>query len=176
VEKVSGEAYPDYIRKHVFEPAGMKDSDPNNIPAQHLHLVVPYTQRSANGDTTDWREAIHDIGSPAGGAISTAEDLTRFAQALRNGKLVTKATFAKMIQPHGNPPRGSYGYGIQIDDLYTRTIVGHGGGFPGVSTQLYMVLGSPYTLVVLANQDPPAAEIIGERAKAIMTEKAKRGQ
>jgi CubicO group peptidase (beta-lactamase class C family) len=176
VEKVSGEDYPDYIRKHVFEPAGMKDSDPNNIPAQHLHLVVPYTKRSPKGDTTDWHEAIHDIGSPAGGAISTAEDLTRFAQALRRGKLVSPATFAKMIQPHGNPPHGSYGYGIEIDDLYTRTIVGHGGGFPGVNTQLYIVLDSPYTLVVLANQDPPAADILGERVKAIVTEKAKRGQ
>jgi CubicO group peptidase (beta-lactamase class C family) len=176
VEKVSGEDYPSYIRKHVFEPAGMKDSDPNNIPGMRPHQVVPYTQRAPNGDSTDWHEAIHDIGSPAGGAISTAEDLVRFAEALRSGKLVSRATFEKMIQPHGNPPRGSYGYAMEIDNLYTRTIVGHGGGFPGVSTHLYMVLDSPYTLVVLANQDPPASEIIGERAKAIMAEKAKRGQ
>jgi hypothetical protein len=33
--------------------------------------------------------------------------------------------------------------------------IGHNGGAPGMSGQLVHFLGSGYTLVVLANRDPP---------------------
>jgi hypothetical protein len=65
---------------------------------------------------------------------------------------------------------------MEIHDTYGRTVVGHGGGFPGVSTHLYLVLGSPYTVVVLANQDPPADLYAGATILAMVAEKAKRGQ
>jgi CubicO group peptidase (beta-lactamase class C family) len=177
VEKASGEDYPDYIRKHIFEPAGMKNSDPNNIPHSDPRMVTPYTHRTQSGPSKDWVEAEHDIGSPAGGAISTAEDLLKFADALQSGKLVSKATFDKMTQPHGKTPWGEqYGYAMEIGDEYGQTIVGHGGGFPGVSTHLYILLGSQYTVVTLANQDPPASEFAAQRLKALVAEKAKQGK
>jgi CubicO group peptidase (beta-lactamase class C family) len=174
VEEVSGEDYPDYIRKHIFAVAGMTNSDPNNIPDLTANLVTPYTKETRYGPSPDWHEAEHDIGSPAGGAISTSDDLVRFAAALRGGKLVSNATFEEMTKSRGTkPPRLNYGYAMEIEHVYGRTIVGHGGGFPGVSTHLYLVLGSPYTVVVLANEDPPAEAYAGSKVVALMAEKAK---
>jgi CubicO group peptidase (beta-lactamase class C family) len=176
VEKVSGEDYPVYIQKHIFAAAGMTSSDPNNIPHATATLVTPYTKQTDHGPASGWHEAEHDIGSPAGGAISTADDLVRFADALRVGKLVSKKTLDEMTKPHGNPPGMKYGYGMDIEDMYGRTIVGHGGGFPGVSTHLYLLLDSPYTVVVLANQDPPADAYAGSKIVALMAEKARLGK
>jgi CubicO group peptidase (beta-lactamase class C family) len=177
VEKVSGEDYPAYLRRHIFAVAGMRASDPNNVPYTGAQLVTPYTKFTPQGPSADWQEAEHDIGSPAGGAISTTGDLVRFAAALRDGKLVSQSTFDEMVTPHGTTPSGDkYGYAMDISDTYGRTVVGHGGGFAGVSTHLYLVLGSPYTVVILGNQDPPSDLYAGSMVVALVAEKAKLGK
>ncbi|MBS0393938.1 MAG: beta-lactamase family protein, partial [Proteobacteria bacterium] len=175
VEVASGESYPDYLRAHVFAAAGMKDSSPNNAPDPGARLVTPYTHLGPQGPVADWQVAPADLGSPAGGAISTAADLVRFAAALASGKLVSSAMFREMTTARGNAPwGGGYGLAMEIDDVDGQTVVGHGGGFPGVSTHLYLLPGTPYSLVVLSNQDPPADAYASTRLLALLAEKVRR--
>ena len=160
LEQVSGETYPDYLRKRVFGPTGMTDSDPNNIPRRTDRLAIPYTRETPHGQTLEWHEARIDVGSPAGGAISSAADLVRFADALRNGGLISRTLFEEMTRTQArSPKRGArYGYGFVIEDIHGHTVIGHKGTFTGISTQLCIFLNAPYTVVALCNRDSPAAE------------------
>jgi CubicO group peptidase (beta-lactamase class C family) len=166
VERASGEDYPDYSRQHIFAMAGMKNSDPDNIPLVSDKLVVHYTKASPNGRFAEWHVADRSGGSPAGSAISTADDLVQ-----------SQTTFAEMTKPHENGGAGgTYGYAIGIHSAYGRTFVGYNGGFPGVNTEIFIFLDSPYTVVVLANQDPPAELYPASTIAALTAEKAKRGR
>jgi CubicO group peptidase (beta-lactamase class C family) len=175
VEKVSSEDYPSYLRRHIFAVAGMRHSDPNNAPHAMPALVTPYSKKpSKDGATQDWNEAEHDIGSPAGGAVSTAEDLVRFADALRNGKLMSKATLGVLTTPNAHSPAEfQYGDAFVVGNVYGRATVGHSGGFPGVSTDLKLFLGSTYTVVTLANLDYPADQYADSIAVALVAAKLK---
>ena len=136
VERLSGEDYYDYVRRHIYEPAGMRrtghfawDSLPPNTAIGYTPGrpdAPPGTPLRRNTDMLPGR------GSSAGGGYSTAADLLRFVQALRENRI-----------PAGGPP----GLGVA-------------GGAPGINAVLEGDLPGGYDLVVLANLDPPAAERI----------------
>lgn len=140
VANVSGEDYYDYVRRHVYAPAGMTRSDHYAKDAHVENLAIGYTRRGASGD--GWQPNIAGLpgrGSPAGGGYSTVEDLLRFADAMRSGKLPEPS--------EGRSAAGSIG-------------LMSAGGSPGCNA--FLQVEGPYTLVVLANLDPPAAERLGE--------------
>ncbi|HEU4333696.1 MAG TPA: serine hydrolase [Candidatus Eisenbacteria bacterium] len=146
VEAVSGEDYYDYVRNHIFELAGMTATASYPLAEKTPNRAVGYTRRSRVGGApaagAELRPNVESLparGSGAGGGYSTAEDLLKFANALRNGTLLGPEHSARMS-----------GLGVA-------------GGSPGVNAMLDMI--GPYTLVVLANLDPPAAERTASAAR-----------
>jgi CubicO group peptidase (beta-lactamase class C family) len=100
-----------------------------------------------NTDTLPWR------GTAAGGGYSTVGDLLRFAQALRAGRLISKATLAEATRPH----QQQYGYGFGVQGEGRLRSYGHGGGAPGMNGELRVFPKLGYVVVSLSNLDPPAA-------------------
>lgn len=155
VEAVSGEDYYDYVRKHIFAPAGMTAS--GSLPEE---AAVPNRSRgymrgkdgklSDNADTLPWR------GTPAGGGYTTAGDLIRFGEALKSGKLLSKAMLDQATSPQR--PDGWYGFGFFIAGQGPTRNWGHGGGAPGMNAAFRVYPELEAVVVALANLDPLAAD------------------
>jgi CubicO group peptidase (beta-lactamase class C family) len=96
IEKVSGENYYDYIRKNIYEPAGMYNSDSYDYDGPVENLAVGYTNEHTLDSVNtgfNWSNIYTMLparGTPTGGSFSTVEDLLKFEQAQRNYKLLSK--------------------------------------------------------------------------------------
>lgn len=161
IEKVSGENYYDYVRRHIFEPAGMTGTGFYDPKKETPNLAIGYTKRSLSGERTETERANNDTrevrGGPAGGGFSTASDLLKFHLALRDHKLLDAAhtqlvTTGKI---ETNQPIGKYAYGFGDKVFEGKRIVGHNGGSIGIAANFEMYPRNGYTSIILMNSDPP---------------------
>ncbi len=117
IEVASGKDYFDYIRERIAGPAGMTNTDAYELDRVNKNLAVGYeAERTPRGVEYRNNVFMHVIrGGPAGGGYSTVGDLTRFAEALKSGKLVSKEGVRVLTTPK---PELSSGFGV----VRTRTL------------------------------------------------------
>jgi CubicO group peptidase (beta-lactamase class C family) len=154
IEKVSGARYDDYVREHIFVPAGMSSTGPEPGNADR----GTGSMKGTNGVGSATADSSADRGTSAGGGYSTVEDLLRFAVALREQKLLDARTAKLMTTGRVANPFGMDAYGFGVQTFNGNRCFGHNGRGPGVNGDLEVCLDSSYVIVVLANIDPPAAE------------------
>jgi len=152
IERVSGLSYFDYVRTHVFEPAGMKSTgslpESATVPKRSTGYMRSNDAWVPNTDTLPWS------GTAAGGGYSTVGDFFRFGEALQSGKLVSSASLTQMITPGLN---SQYGFGMSLAGAGATRSFGHAGGAQGQNGDLRVFPESRYVTVALSNLDPPAA-------------------
>ena len=162
IEKASGQNYFDYIRENIYKKAGMTNSDSFDLDTVNTNLAVGY-EKDFTDQGTVFRNNIfmHVIkGGPAGGGYSTVHDLLKFANALRDGKLVGKDYVKALTTPKPELNSPGYGYGFIIGA--NPDTFGHSGGFPGISSELVMFANSDFTAVVLSNYGTGAPSVTGK--------------
>jgi CubicO group peptidase (beta-lactamase class C family) len=141
IQRLSGEDYYTYVREHIFKPAGMTRTGSFAVDSLPPNTAIGYTRGAEDAPaTTPLRPNSRDLpgrGSSAGGGYSTAQDLVKFVQALREHRI-----------PNGMPA----GLGIA-------------GGSGGMNAIVEGDLPGGYDLIVLANLDPPAAERVSRMTR-----------
>lgn len=159
IERVTGQSYYDYVREHVFEPAGMTATAFDELDRVAPRLATGYEKEYADAGTRYRTNLLARMGrgGPAGGAVSTVGDLLRFAAALRAGKLVRPATLALLTTPKPELGSPDYAYGFET---YREGVYGHGGTFPGVSASVEIYRETGYVLVVLSNYGGAVAPVL----------------
>ena len=170
IEQASGERYVDYVRRHIYAPAGVRDERADEIDRVDPDRAIAYTR--GGGSRSKWRSA-EDLGlrrmMPAGGAVLSARDLHRFALALLRRQLLDSATTASIMTGRVEyRPGARYGYGFANELVGGRRIVFHDGGADGVSANLDLIPERGLIAIVLANMDPPASRPIRDALRAMM--------
>ena len=179
VEKASGQNYFDYVREHIYRPAGMTNTDAYEMDRDMPNMATGYTARDPKtGQPFADRQRrtnlfLHSYrGGPAGGGFSTVEDLLRFANALTSHKILGQKyadliTTGKVATQAGR--EGKYAYGFQDESVNGQRRFGHGGGFMGINSQLHVYPELGYTVAVMSNYDPPAATQVADRIGKLLT-------
>lgn len=165
IQIASGLDYYEYIRRYIFNPGHMNDSDFIGIDTPSPNVAKGYIRsKSEDGLQNEWIENIYSItpiGAADGGAVSTAPDLVRFSQAIRADIFLDRTYTLKFLTPqvssHPDPIRGYrwyYGFGNNfITDDEGRIIrFGHTGEEDGVSCRFYHYPGFTMDVIILANQ------------------------
>lgn len=143
VERVSGEPFEDYMREHIFTPAGMERTcyfaPDRDIPsmahgyeyADVENMPEERTATADDGSPKDWYE--YDYGEetffatrPDGGIYTSVRDFAKWEDALMRAAVVDSALLAQAWGPHTkvsgsafsdyqNRPGTWYGYGWFIE-------------------------------------------------------------
>jgi len=173
VEKVSGETFAAYLKRHIFAPAGMKDSyllgpeqnRPNQVGGYLIrhHYLNDLESIDKNKKVRRWSYNLRGLYGPTN-IVSTTADLLRFASALDGHKLLGKkiqdTAFSPYLlndkakaSPGGEFGPVDYGLGWFLPETTLGKMVMHTGREPGFFSFFWHDLTSGKTLILLDNME-----------------------
>lgn len=177
IEAVSGQRWADYVQQHIFRPLGM---DASSVDQNASGLAVGYGRRMPDGS----REVMPFVDArgmgAATGITSTVEDMAKFVSAqFRRGprggnRILGTASLREMHRVRvleNNWTQGNaIGFAVRRQD--GKVYVGHGGGYPGYTTQTQIQLDSKVGVIVLTNTNDSnpldiATQLMGTVGEAV---------
>ncbi|MEP7345791.1 MAG: serine hydrolase domain-containing protein [Gemmatimonadaceae bacterium] len=156
VESVSGETWADYVSHHIFQPLGMTAS---SVDQQASGLAVGYGRRMPDGSRAIMPFVDARGMGAATGITSTVEDMAKFVSAqFRTGRMggnqiLSTSSLREMHRVRmleNNWTRGN-AIGFAVSRDRDKVFIGHGGGYPGYTTQTTINMDARVGVIVLTN-------------------------
>jgi len=101
VEVLSGERFENYVKKHIFDPLGMENSDFLHPMEDWSGFARQFRYDSITGEYEPWWKNAYRPGkeyaSGGAGCVSTVEDYIKFLEALRVGDVILKRETIAMM-------------------------------------------------------------------------------
>ncbi len=174
IPAVTGIQWEDFVRRRIFEPLGMRDSNTSVADFKPGgNFATPHSE--VEGKLTPIPPARIDNTAPAGAINSSAADMAKWvALQLNHGaipggqqRLFSAAQSQEMwtpqtILPVNDPPPGmealrtdfaAYCLGWIMRQYRGHRFIGHTGGLPGYVSQVTLIPDLKLGVVVLTNQE-----------------------
>lgn len=174
IEKISGQSYEEYLREHLFLPAGM-ESTGYLIPKWNGSLMATgYRNNNRWGKPTEkWTSgniSWHLKGN--GGILSTVRDMYKWHESLLTEDILSAEAKAKFYKPHvreGEGAQSFYAYGWAIFPTPRETnLVAHNGGNGVFFADFWRYLEEDITIIVMCNSSNRYAERIASQIAGII--------
>ncbi len=153
IEGASGQSYGDYIKEHIFDPLGMKDSRIDDPVELIPNRVRGY--RIIDGEIKNSEYV--DISSrfAAGGTRSTVVDLLKYAQGIFSGQLLKEETWRQMFTSMvlRNQHLTGYGMGWNVRPVRGHYAVRHSGSQPETRTYLLLFPKEKFAVAIGCNRE-----------------------
>jgi CubicO group peptidase (beta-lactamase class C family) len=187
ITAVSGQSWSDFVRDRLLRPLEMKRSTTSVRDLVSLeNYATPHKTHLDRSQPIPWMN--WDAMAAAGGIISSADDMSRWLRLqLRQGDLDGKqrifsaATAHEMWQAYtpiklsSTPSQRfpsthfrAYGLGWALSDYQGLKVVGHGGGYDGMYSQVLMIPEKKLGVVVLTNSMTSISSLLAYRALDVL--------
>jgi CubicO group peptidase (beta-lactamase class C family) len=172
-ERAAKHPYLPLYRAMVLDPASMQATW-NAANAQPRPVGYTWYGPMRTLDPATLRVAKDEpvAGSPAGGGISTIDDMARFASALLGDELLSRQSLETMVARHGidETPTSWSGYGFDAVELWRGArIANKSGNTYGAHSQVDIYPDQGYGVVVLSNLETWTAEAVIYKARELIT-------
>lgn len=166
IEKASGKTYPKFLEENIFKPLQMN----NTYYGSHQKIIANRAAGYQNQEGFINAEYL-SLTQPysAGSIMSNVDDLLKWEIAVRDNKLVKKASIQLAFTGYktNDDKPFHYGYGWMLNEINGSPTIEHGGGIFGYTTNGIWLPNEDVYVVMLTNRDDMSPADISTKLAAI---------